>query len=422
MRGKLRARGTALAVIVIVSASLFALPAVGATDLPHVVNEQPSPLTPHVLDGSVDAFAQVGDVMYAGGTFTQVTSPDGARHYDRPYLVAFDVHTGEVLPDTPTPNKKVIALEAAPDGSALYIGGRFTKVDGERAHRLAKWDVDTGRVDKDFQPRIDGRRVSDIGFADGMLMVAGAFQERLVALDPDTGHDTGYLDLHISGSASDRNDGFWPDVYRFAISPEQDRMVIIGNFGRVDLLPREQIAMINLSPGGASLSSWYSHRWTKDCATQLPWYTRDVDWMPDGRHFVVVTTGHSFPGTNKLCTSASMWSDAEFPLAQPVWVNYTGGNSLYSVAATSAAVYVSGHPRWLNNPEGDKSAGPGAVKRTGIGAIDPLSGLALAWNPTRTRGHGAQVLYTTPDGLWVGSDTNTFAGVHRGRIAFVPLD
>jgi hypothetical protein len=393
-----------------------------AADLPKVVSEQPSPNTPHVLDGSVDAFAQIGDVMYAGGAFTQVTSPDGATRYDRPYLVAFNVQTGEILPDTPTPNRKVLALEASPDGNALYIGGRFTKLDGVPADRLTKWDLTSGRVDPDFQPRIDGRRVSDLGFANGMVIVAGAFPERLVALDPQTGRDTGYLDLSITGNASGADDGYWPDVYRFAINPQQDRMVIIGNFGRVDLLPRTQIALIKLRSKGAELSNWYSRRWSMRCASHTPWYTRDVDWMPDGRHFVVVTTGHNFPGTSRLCSSASMWSDGAFASAEPVWVNYTGGNSLYSVAATSAAVYVSGHPRWLNNPDGDKSRGPGAVKRTGIGAIDPSSGLALAWNPTRTRGHGAQVLYPTDDGLWVGSDTDRFAGEYHGRIALAPSE
>lgn len=417
MRGKPPARLAAIAAAVVTSASLITTSAAGTADLEQVVSERPSPHTPHALNGSVDAFAQVGDVMFAGGTFTRVASPDRSTVYDRPYLVAFDVHTGEILPDTPRPDRSVLALEAAPDEESLYVGGRLTHLDGVPVDRLAKWDVTSGTVDRDFRPRISGRRVSDLGFAHDQLVVSGAFPGRLAALDPQSGRDTGHIDLGITGGLGD---GYWPDVYRFAINPQQDRMVIIGNFSRIDGVPRRQAAMIDLEPGRASLSTWYSPRWTRTCARGTAWYTRDVDWMPDGRHFVVTTTGHNFPGTDKLCSSASMWANVPTSRAQPVWVNYTGGNSLFSVAATPAAVYVSGHPRWLNNPHGEKSAGPGAVERKGIGAIDPWSGSALPWNPTRSRGYGAQVLYATDDGLWVGSDTSTFAGQYRGRIAFVP--
>src|SRR4029079_14085129 len=66
---------------------------------------------------------------------------------------------------------------------------------------------------------------------------------------------------------------------------------------------------------------------------------------------------------------------------------------------------VGGTRRWLNTPQGRSSAGPGAVSRDGIGAINPVTGLATTWNPIRTRGVGAKVLYTTSAGLWVGSDT-----------------
>ena len=47
--------------------------------------------------------------------------------------------------------------------------------------------------------------------------------------------------------------------------------------------------------------------------------------------------------------------------AQPTWINWTGGDTLYSVAVTGPAVYVGGHQRWLDNPLGHDSAGPGAV-------------------------------------------------------------
>jgi hypothetical protein len=83
-------------------------------------------------------------------------------------------------------------------------------------------------------------------------------------------------------------------------------------------------------------------------------------------------------------------------------------------------VYVQGHQRWLDNPQGRNSAGPGAVSRPGIGAIDPTSGRALPWNPTKDRGVGGKDLYVTSQGLWVGSDTTHIGGETHARIALMP--
>ena len=99
--------------------------------------------------------------------------------------------------------------------------------------------------------------------------------------------------------------------------------------------------------------------------------SRGVDFSPDGSYFVVVTSGGP-NGTVGLCDAAARFETANVSAtAAPTWINWTGGDSLYSVAATGAAVYVGGHQRWLDNPFGQNSAGPGAVSRPGIGAIDP---------------------------------------------------
>ncbi len=107
--------------------------------------------------------------------------------------------------------------------------------------------------------------------------------------------------------------------------------------------------------------------------------------------------------------------------AKPTWINYTGGDTLHSVAVSGAAVYVQGHQRWLDNPQGADSAGAGAVDRPGIGAIDPATGLALPWNPGKTRAVGGKDMLLTTSGLWVGSDGKYFGGESRPRIAFAPL-
>ena len=107
--------------------------------------------------------------------------------------------------------------------------------------------------------------------------------------------------------------------------------------------------------------------------------------------------------------------------ARPTWINYTGGDTLHSVAVSDKAVYVQGHQRWLDNPQGHDNAGPGAVSRPGIGAIDPTSGKALAWNPTKDRGVGGKDLLVTARGLWVASDTAHIGHETHARIALLPV-
>ena len=170
-----------------------------------------------------------------------------------------------------------------------------------------------------------------------------------------------------------------------------------------------------------SVTDWATTRFQQQCASVFDTYMRDVDISPDGSYFVVGTTGAYRAGS--LCDAASRWElGATGSGQQPTWVDYTGGDTLYSVAITGTAVYVGGHQRRMNNSFAADKAGPGAVAREGIAALDPVNGLPLSWNPGRDRGVGAFALVATAQGLWIGSDTDRIGRYeYHAKIAFMPL-
>lgn len=426
---QIRARMLAVAVAAGVATVGFVVPATASIDQPSVTSEIPFKKTPHAVDDDVVANAavhtltQVGSVMYAGGQFHSVQYPARTKTTTRDNLFSFDVATGRPTTWSPQVNGQVFrTLYVAP---YLYVGGSFTSADGV-AGRLVRYRVDSGTpvIDTAWRAERVTAPVTDLDYTGGRLIVAGSFKKRLVALDPATGRDTGYLRLDIAGTV--KANGAGPTaVYRIAISPDGSRLVAIGNFATVATVSRPRAFMADLDTDSASLAAWRYRPLKNVCrATSLSAYLRDVDFSPDGSYFVLVATG-GMPTTatgvgRDICDATARFETAIADPIRPSWINYTGGDTLHSVAAVGSAVYVGGHQRWLDNPEGRNSAGPGAVSRKGIGAIDPVSGKALAWNPTKTRGVGTKFIYPTADGVWFGSDGRRFAGRVHDSIAFTP--
>jgi hypothetical protein len=399
----------------------------GAVNVPHavMVSADPANWTPHVLDGKVDAIVVVGNKVVAGGVFTMVaTADDPATPIARSNIFAFDATTGAI--DTafaPVMNGEVESLAVAPDGLHVFAGGRFSTINGVAQKSLAKLRLSDGARIAQFKGKTNAR-VKDMAVSGGRLYIGGTFatvngvaRTALAALDPTTGALSSDLALAFSGP---RNGTLNAD--KLDITPDGSKLIAIGNWTLVDGLQRDQIVMVDLTTTPNSVSDWATTRYQQQCAAVFDTYMRDVDVSPDGSYFVVGTTGAYRAGS--LCDTAARWELGRTGSGQqPTWVDYTGGDTLYSVAITGSAVYVGGHQRWMNNPHKADRAGAGAVPREGIAALDPVNGLPLSWNPGRDRGVGAFALVSTPQGLWIGSDTDRIGRYeYHGRIAFMPVD
>lgn len=402
-------------------------PATGAGEQATVVSANPVDWTPHVLDGTVYSVVVVGDEVVVGGNFTRVTSADQSLHMVRHGLFAFRLGTGAVSRTfRPIVDGPVRALAAGP-GNTVYVGGSFTELGGEARSGVGQLSLTDGRpVDAFSAPKVVGGSVRTLAAAGGRLYVGGSFTEvggvrrpALARLSARTGAVDPGFDARISQQRSGRL-----RVEKLALSHDGDRLALIGTFSHVGGRVRDQLALVSAADG--RVGDWFTDSYSPACHQGYHTYLRDVDFAPDDSYVVVVTTGHQ-SGPEVICDSAARFDVAGSGLHRPVWVNHTGGHSLFSVAVTGAAVYVGGHEIWLDNPLGHKSAGPGAVRRPGIGALDPVSGRALEWNPTRSRGVGVRAMATypaagdRPGGLLVGSDTDELGHEYHGRIGAFPL-
>ncbi|MFC4565261.1 delta-60 repeat domain-containing protein [Nocardiopsis mangrovi] len=423
MRRTRAALTAAFGTLLLISAvPLTAVPAAAGTRHTSVVADRPVRAVPQVLDGVVKSIAQVGDVMVAGGEFTRVSGPGGGTAETRHNIFAFDRATGELLPFAPEIDGMVVSVAAGP-GSTVVAGGGFRRVNGEDRRGLTRLSLRDGEAADGFGAVADDGSVNRLETHGGALYVGGSFtgisgtpRTGLARLDARTGAVDPAFDITIAEQRRGRL-----RVGELAVSPDGRRLVIAGTFTKVEGERRYQIAAIDTGAGAARLSSWSTESYAAPCDySNIHTYVRQIDFAPDGSYFAVATSGgpELKPG---LCKTVARWENDDTRDTRPSWVNHSGGDSLYSVEATGAAVYVGGHQRWMDNPEGDRDKGPGAVERSGIAALDPATGSALAWNPGRDRGHGAEALTSTADGLYVGSDTERLAGERHPRLGFFPM-
>jgi hypothetical protein len=388
-----------------------------------VVSADPAGWTPRVISptgvyGAVYKVRQVGDTVFAGGNFKQVQPADRTVTYDRKSLFSFSATTGAIDPLSVSMNGSVWAI--AYSRGSLYVAGTFSVVNGVGRRGLVKIDPTTGVVDRRFDAHLSGA-VTEAQVVHHRLVIGGEFGRRLKAVNLHTGAPTRYLRLRVRGDL-DGPGGSTPRVYRFAINPQHTRLVAVGNFRTVNGRARARAFMVDLGTRRATLSAWYYEPLARRCSGQRD-HLRDVDFSPNGRWFAVAGGG-SVPRAGDLgstvCDAAARFQTRVDHPKSPRWINYTGGDTLQSIAVTDAAVYVQGHNRWLDNPLGRDTCGTGCVSRRGIGAISPTTGMALTWNPTKDLRVGGKDLLLTPAGLWVASDTTTIGGEIHERLALMP--
>ena len=459
--GKQGARGALIAGIAAVACCLPA-PALAAPASPALAGAvSPTPVngTPTLVDtGTTEQIRQLvqcGGTMYAVGTFTEIKY--GSTTYTRDNAFSFTATAPFAVTSwDPGVNGTVdtIAFNGS-DCSTAYLGGHFSSVGGAAAKNIAAVDTAAGALVPGFKDNASGE-VETLAVANGHLLAGGAFKgingsaadPYFASLSPATGRDDGFAHLNISGHyvfpGADSNP---TKVYNQQISHGGGLDLVEGDFTSVGGQGRQQVFMLDLSGSAAQVTGWSSpefdgsqgnlpHGYAYQCWHTDPFYIRAAAWSPDDSTVYLAATGlqpwnwsAGKPRTG-LCDAVSAFSATPAEVTHE-WVNYTGCDSLYSVAADSSAVYIGGHERWADNTNGCNHQGAGALPAPGLGGFSPSSG-ALITNSSgtaglysRSRGHGADDLLVTGAGLWVASDNfggGTSCGGKSGYagICFLP--
>ena len=421
-----RRLGTTLVAALIVLGGLLLVPGTAAA----AVSSTP-PATPQIggsntsgTDGTVEVVRQItqcGNVMYAVGKFTQVRNPNSTTPIARSNAFAFRATSPyTVLPWAPNPNGQVDTVACAPDGDVL-LGGSFSSAGGATVRNLVKVDEVTGVNQSSFALQPAGRvgHIEVVTDEAGVrhLLVGRYAAPYLRSINPLTGATDRYGVPTIAGTYQfDMAVAQTPRVYNMTVSPDGRAVLMTGIFTSVGGQRHEQVFRLNLTAGSATVSGWSPTELYQNCYYKQPFYAQDAAWSADMSQIFVATTGYRLQSEWLLpraqrpaarsgpCDAAIAYQATnQVEFSGHTWINYTGCDSLYSIAADASTVFVGGHQRWISNGAACDTLGTGGRAQPGLGELNPVGGAAQT-GPSRGRGLGANDLLRTAAGLWIASD------------------
>jgi hypothetical protein len=397
------------------------------------VGTTPASFTPWLLKSTPSQYVRelvpCGNLMYAVGTISAIGQ--GSHTYTRSNAFSFSATTGVLTSWAPRVNAQVNSIAFSPNCATAYLGGSFTQINGTAAKDIAAVSTSSGALITTFSHTANAE-VDTVQYAHGAVLAGGVFtsiagvaRTRFASLSPTTGKTTTYANLAIEGGYRNAT----MRIYNSQLSHSGTKLLVEGVFTSIAGASRQQVAVLDLGASSVTLDRWYAPEFNSACGPGWPFYAHAANWSPDDATIYVATAGRNPQGTSGpggLCDAVSSFSAASTTQTHR-WINYTGCDSLFAVVADADNVYITGHERWANNPHGCDSAGPGALARPGLGDINPTTGQATSWNPTRSLGVGGDDLTLTSAGLWVASDNfstgaEQYCGhqTNHGGICFLP--
>ncbi len=370
------------------------------------------------IDSEVWAIEQIDNTLYVGGRFLQVT--DGSTVIDQPYLAAFDATTGVRIPGfAPQLDNAVYALEAAPDGSSLFVGGSFSTVGGVSTGGLVALDPTTGTLDS-WSGRIGGYNlVRSLDLLGDNLYVGGGF----TSVSSSAGSNAASRIARFNWRSGVQDASWFPvvsggTVWGIAASTTADRVYLAGYFTTVNGQSRAGgFAAVNQSNSANSSGVQAFLVNTKSVSRQ---YAYDVETV----------NGLVFVGGSEHYVQVLNEGDLSlryFHMSQPSRGDYQDlevvGNRVYASCHCRQNSYMesaTGVIWWGSPPAGQSSATPFASgPNSWATAFNATTGLREAsFVPNiNSDGPGPWAIHGTPDGcLWLGGNITQASGLTQFNI------
>jgi hypothetical protein len=371
---------------------------------------QDNPDDTWMTNGPVRSVARWGDTIFLGGEFTQLRENppgQGGGVIEVQNLAAISAVTGGPvpgldLPEITGPNRPVV-WSLTTGGGKLFVGGRFTAVDGVTRKNLAAVNAVTGAFDPSFVPRLgivlaletDGTTL----FAGGrFLTVNGKPRERLAAMSLQ-----GALRLDWAPGA----DAVPRDM---ALTPDQSRLFVAGEFEHVTNLggaTHERDGIVLLDPASGSVEPWVA-----GCPCSVTAWGIGID----------VTSTRVYVGMGGSDWVAS-W---DINTGDQIWRTDTNG-SAQDVVVFGDRVMVGGHFKFVapapysgydcfHQPEE-------CHQRLRIAALDLNGNLDLGWDaPLIGAWRGVERMLATATQLYVGGEFTKVSSENHTYIARFSAD
>lgn len=355
-------------------------------------------------DVEVQAFAQIGNTMYVGGAFAYVQRTSaGADRVNQPFLAAFNATTGEYIPSfTPTLNEAVHALAVLPNGN-LFVGGRFTQVNGTTAVGAVALNPTTGAIASGWNLLMEN------GLGGGGVRVQaattyGAYTYIVGAFTHGTGATGGrvYSRAMMRIDTNGRPDGNWRTevkggVRDIDIDSEGTRAYIAGNYAAVGDTPQFNASVFDTA-AGANLAAptWIpTYSSSNNPYQQAIQRVGDRVWLGGAEH-----SSFSYDADTYALLSGN--------------ITTTQGGDFQAYGATSTEVFGTCHCRQFNYSESYTWSNVGSNwtqvdSINWIGAWDATTGQYIrtfdAHLSTRAgSGPWAVAVGQTDETVWVGGD------------------
>ena len=417
-----------------------------------LVPDRPRTNTPRINNGEIWDIEVVPSLnrVFIAGNFTNLQNTTGnTAVINQAGLASYNYQTG--LIDTsfrPSFNGGVRAVEASPDGTKLFVGGSFNTVNGVAKQKVASLNLTTGAPLTSFGfTNNTNNQVQSLAATNSTLYVGGRYSRingqlmtGLAAVDAASGVvDTGF-DNQISGGIGTNGQLGIPQL---KLTHDQTKLLVVHTGRKIDGQDRLGMGLIDTQT--KELLPWRSTLWDENLArvggvTRI--YTGDI--APDDSYFVVGSgSGGDRPPISDTVIAYPLDSAAlQNSDVQPLWIS-RHFDSIYSLAVTEVAVYAGGHFQFIESPTSNDpwpgldnvgygtgqglsgyGLGDQVVRRDHIAALNPVDGKSLEWNPLDGSNsfEGNKAMEATPRGLFIGGDGMFQGGVRTGRVAFYDFD